>query len=385
MNAPKKVVIAGYARSPFTPAMKGELAHITPIDLAAQTVSGLIQKSGVNPELIEDLKLGCAFPEAEQGMNMARLVVFQAGLPEKIAGNVVNRFCGSSMQTIHDAAGAIAFGSAECIIAAGVESMSVIPMGGHNPVMDADLYEKMPGAYIAMGNTAENVAHKFGVTRDEQEEFALRSQFNAAAAKKDGRLTAEIVPITLKDGTVISEDSCPRETSKEKMATLKPAFESDGTVTAATSSPLTDGASAVLICSEDFAKRHGLTIMAEIVAAAVEGCDPTIMGMGPVNASRKALAQAGITADQLDVIEVNEAFAAQAVACLKELHIEFDRVNKNGGAIALGHPLGASGARITGSVAQQLHDGGGEYGLSTMCIGGGQGITTVLKKYSPSV
>lgn len=383
MNQPKKVVIAGYARSPFAPA-RGDLSKISPVDLVAQTITGLIQKSGVQPGLIEDLKLGCAFPEAEQGMNMARLAVLAAGLPDTIAGNVVNRFCGSSMETIHNAAGAIAFGSAECVIAAGVESMSIVPMGGHNPVLDADLYQKMPGAYIGMGNTAENIARQFDISRDAQEEFALRSQFNAAAAKKAGAFDAEIVPIVLKDGTVVSEDSCPRATSKEKMAALRPVFEADGSVTAATSSPLTDGASAVLVCSEDFAKRHGLTIMAEVVAAAVEGCDPTIMGMGPVNSTRKALAQAGITTDRLDVVEINEAFAAQALACLDKLQIEFDRVNKNGGAIALGHPLGASGARITGSVAQQLHDGGGEYGLATMCIGGGQGISTVLKKYTPT-
>jgi acetyl-CoA acyltransferase len=380
MNGAKKVVIAGYVRSPFTPANKGALNDVRADDLVAQTVQGLIKKTGVDPKLIEDLKVGCAFPEAEQGLNLARLTVLLAGLPQDIPGATINRFCGSSMQAIHDAAGMIATGMADAVIAAGVESMSHIPMGGFNPSPNMDLYNKMPGAYMGMGETAENVAAKYNITRQEQEEFSLSSQFKAAAAKKAGKFEDEIVPIVKKDGTVVSEDGCPRpESTAEGLAKLKPAFKADGSVTAGTSSPLTDGASAVLVCSADFAKKHGLTVLAEVESFAVTGVDPAIMGIGPVSAAQKALKKAGISVKDLDVVELNEAFAAQSVACVKELGLDADKVNKNGGAIALGHPLGASGARITGEAAKILHDEGKDYALATMCIGGGQGIATVLK------
>jgi acetyl-CoA acyltransferase len=382
MTESRKVVIAGYARSPFTPAGKGALKDVRADELVTQVVKGLIAKTGVKPELIDDLKLGCAFPEGEQGFNMARLVVLNAGLPQSIGGATTNRFCGSSMQTIHDAAGAIAMGMADAVIAAGVESMSRVPMGGFNPMPNPALAKKEPGAYMSMGETAENVASRFGVSRQEQEEFSLRSQFKTAAAKKAGKFEKEIVPVENR-GARVTEDGCPRpDSTLEGLAKLKTAFKQDGTVTAATSSPVTDGAAAVLVCSEAFALKHGLEILAEVKSFAVAGCDPTIMGMGPVEATKKALSKAGLEMKDIDIVEINEAFASQSVACLKELGIPEEKANLHGGAIALGHPLGATGARITGKAAALLKEEGKEYALATQCIGGGQGIATILKKYS---
>lgn len=383
MTESKKVVIAGYVRSPFTPANKGDLRDVRADDLVAQTVKGLIKKTGVDPALIEDLKLGVAFPEGEQGLNVARNVVFLAGLPQEIPAVTINRFCGSSMQAIQDAAGQIANGMADAVIAAGVESMTRVPMGGFNPSPNPELYKAYPDAYIAMGETAENVAKKYNISREDQEQFSLSSQFKAAAAKKNGHFEGEIVPIVKKDGTVVSEDGCPRpESTAEGLAKLKPAFDANGSVTAGTSSPITDGASAVLVCSEEFAQKHGLTILAEVQSYAVTGVDPATMGMGPVSATEKALKKAGVAVNDVDIVELNEAFSAQAVAVARELGLDAEKVNKDGGAIALGHPLGASGARITGKAAQLLHDDPkAETAVAAMCIGGGQGIATVLKKY----
>lgn len=377
----RNVVIAGYVRSPFTPAGKGELSSIRADDLAAQTVKGLIEKTGVDPNKIDDLKLGCAFPEAEQGYNMARNVIFLAGLPKEIPAVTTNRFCGSSMQTIHDAVGMISSGMADAVICAGVESMSHIPMGGFNPMINPRLYREYPQAFMSMGETAENVAEKFKVSREAQEEFGVLSQQKTAAAKKLDAFRDEIVAITLPNGKKVTEDSCPRpETTLASVKKLKPAFKGvGGTVTAATSSPLTDGASAVLVCSEEFAKENGLTVLAVIKSFAISGCDPDIMGIGPVQSMQKAMEKAGITADQIDILEINEAFAVQAKACIDELGIPVEKVNKEGGAIAIGHPLGASGARITGKAAQLLHKEGARYAASTMCIGGGQGIATILE------
>jgi acetyl-CoA acyltransferase len=285
------------------------------------------------------------------------------------------------MQAVHDAAGAIAMGMADAVIAAGVESMSRVPMGGFNPSPNPQLYEEFPAAYMSMGETAENVADRLNISREEQEKFSLASQFKTAAAKKDKKFANEIVPISKGKGRVVAEDGCPRpDTTMEGLAKLKPAFKQAGSVTAGTSSPVTDGAAAVLVCSEEFAKKHGLTVLAEIASFAVSGLDPEIMGMGPVHATKKALEKAGLKIGDMDIIELNEAFASQSVACMKELGIDPDKVNRHGGAIALGHPLGASGARITGKAAQMLHDEGKEYALATMCIGGGQGIATILKR-----
>ena len=387
MTESKKVVIAGYVRSPFTPATRGELADVRADDLTAQTVLGLVKKTGVDPKLVDDLKLGCAMPEGEQGLNMARLVVLRAGLPEEIGGVTINRFCGSSMQAIHDAAGAISMGMSDAIICAGVESMSRVPMGGFNPQPNPQLYKDVPGAYMGMGETAENVAKKYNVSREDQDAFSLKSQFKTAAAKKAGKYDNEIVPITRPNGQTVTEDGCPRpESTLEGLAKLKPAFLQGGSVTAATSSPLTDGAAAVLVCSEEFAKKHGLEILAEVSSFAVAGLNPEIMGVGPVPATEKAMAKAGITMKDVAIVEMNEAFAAQSLASQRALGIDDEKLNKHGGAIAIGHPLGATGARITGKAAQLLHDEGkdGDYAVSTQCIGAGQGIATVLKKYTPT-
>ncbi|ROR34110.1 thiolase family protein [Inmirania thermothiophila] len=373
------IVIAAYVRSPFHFARKGALARVRPDDLAAQVVRGLIERTGVDPATIEDLQLGCAFPEGEQGLNLGRLVALLADLPLAVGGVTVNRFCGSSMQAIHNAAGAIALGAGEAYICAGVESMTRVPMMGFNPLPNPGLRERMPGAYMGMGETAENLARKYGIPRDEQEAFAVESHRRAAAARAEGRFADEIVPIEGPDGTV-TEDGCIRpDTSLEALAGLAPAFMADGTVTAGTSSPLTDGASATLVCSAAYAERHGLEPLARIRSFAVAGCAPEIMGIGPVLATRKALERAGLELEQIDVVELNEAFAAQVLACLRELPIPSERLNIDGGAIALGHPLGATGARITGKAAALLRRTGGRYALATQCIGGGQGIATILE------
>ncbi len=373
-------VIAGYARSPFTFAQKGALRSVRPDDLAATVVRGLVQRLGLPPDTIEDLILGCAFPEAEQGFNLARLVGLAAGLPQSVGGVTVNRFCGSSMEAIHIAAGRVALGAGDAFLCAGVESMSRVPMTGFNPMPNPRLAAEIPGAYMPMGETAENVARKWQISRAAQEEFALASQQKAAAAQAAGHFTAEIVPIPARSGEV-AQDGCIRpETTRETLAGLKLAFDQAGSVTAGTSSPLTDGAAAVLVCSEAYAARHGLTPLARIAAVAVAGCAPELMGIGPVAASRKALARAGITIADIGVVELNEAFASQSLACIRDLSLAPDTVNLDGGAIALGHPLGATGARITGKAAALLARQGARYALATQCIGGGQGIATVLER-----
>jgi acetyl-CoA acyltransferase len=375
----KNVVIAGYCRSPFTPAGKGNLAKVRPDDLAAQVVKGLVSKTGVNANDIEDLILGCAFPEGEQGLNVARLIVFLAGLPNSIAGMTLNRFCGSSMQAIHIAVGAIQMNAGDVFICAGVESMSRIPMGGYNYMPNPALYETFPQAYISMGDTAENLAVKYQIDRKTQEAFALDSQKKAFAAQQNGKFDDEIVPIVSKYGTV-DKDGCLRpDSTPEGLASLNPAFQATGTVTAGTSSPLTDGAAAVLVCSEDYADNHKLPKLARIMSFAVSGCAPEIMGIGPVVATQKALQRAGLSLADIDIVELNEAFASQSLAVLKELPIPADKLNLDGGAIALGHPLGATGARITGKAASLLQREHKRYALATQCIGGGQGIATILE------
>jgi acetyl-CoA acyltransferase len=370
-------VIAGYVRSPFTQATKGALARVRPDDLAAEVVLALIKKTGVNPADIEDLMLGCAFPEGEQGFNLGRIVVQLAGLPMEVAGVTVNRWCGSSMEAIHMAAGNIAAGKGEVFIAAGVESMSRIPMAGFNPLPNPALYQKMPAAYMSMGLTAENLARQFKIDRNAQEAFALASHAKAAAADMSG----EIVGITTKDGLVNKDGTIRANSTPEDLAKLAPVFDAKGTVTAATSSPLTDGAAAVLVVSEDYAKKHTLPILARIKSMAVAGLDPAVMGLGPIYAAKKALARAGLSVKDLDIIEINEAFAAQSIPCCQELGFDMKKVNIEGGAIALGHPLGASGARITGKAALLLaRDKKTKYALATACIGGGQGIATILEK-----
>ncbi|MBT3357563.1 MAG: thiolase family protein [Euryarchaeota archaeon] len=373
-------VIAGYARSPFTPARRGELARTRPDDIAAEVIDGLLKKSKLNPSLVEDLIVGTAFPEAEQGFNMARMITFLTDLPETVPGVTINRFCGSSMQAIHDAAGRIAMGAGECFIAGGIESMTRIPMTGFNPMPNPRLLEEAPGAFTSMGITAENLAVKYGIDRTAQEAFAIESHARASAAREAGKFSDEIIEISAKSG-VIDSDGCIRPgTDAKTLGKLRPAFDVDGTVTAGTSSPLTDGAAFVVVCTEEFALANGLTPLAKIASIAVSGCSPEIMGIGPVEATRKALDRAGLSLGDIDIIELNEAFAAQSLAVIEELGLDQSKINIDGGAIALGHPLGASGARITGKVASLLVREGATHALATMCIGGGQGIATILSK-----
>lgn len=369
------IVIAGYKRTPFTLAKRGGLARVRPDDLAVAAVQGLLNQTGVDAVAVEDLILGCAFPEGEQGFNMARMVALLAGLPQSVGGVTVNRFCGSSMQAIHQAAGSIMMGAGEAFICAGVESMTRIPMTGFNPMPNPRLVEQVPGAYMSMGETAENLARQYQISRSEQEQFALTSQQRAAQAQKAGKLADEIVEVA-----GVQVDGCIRtETTLEGLADLQPAFDQHGSVTAGTSSPLTDGAAAVLVCSESFAESNGLTKLAKIRSIAISGCAPEIMGIGPVLSSRKALQRAGLNMSDMDIVELNEAFAAQSLACIRDLELDPAKVNIDGGAIALGHPLGASGARITGKAAALLKREGKRFALATQCIGGGQGIATVLE------
>lgn len=368
-------VIAGFARSPFTPAHKGALARVRPDDFAAQTIRGLIERTGVNVNDVEDLIVGCAFPEGEQGYNIGRMLVFLSGLPDTVSGSTINRWCGSSMEAVHMAAGRIATGSGEVFICAGVESMTRIPMGGYNLLPNPDLYQQRPGTYLSMGLTAENLAKKYNISRTAQEEFAVKSHQKAAAAD----VGEEIVPIRTKGGVVDKDGTVRPDTSMEALAGLKTAFDANGTVTAGTSSPLTDGAAAVLVVSEDYAKKHNLPILARIRSMAVAGLEPEVMGLGPVHAGKKALERAGLALDDMSLVEMNEAFAAQVLACVQELGLDTEKLNLEGGAVALGHPLGASGARITGKAAKLLKKNGGKYALATACIGGGMGIATVLE------
>ncbi len=375
-----KAVISAYARSPFHFAKKGALAEVRPDTLAAGVVKGLLQRTDLDPALLEDIILGCAYPEASQGNNLARIVGLLAGLPHEVGGMTVNRFCGSSMQAVHIAAAQIEAGMGDAFLCVGVESMTAVPQGGFNfspsPQLLADT-----DAYISMGETAENVAQRWNVSRADQETFAVESHRKAAAARAEGRLAGEIVPVRLASGDIVDADGCIRpSTSAEALANLKPAFRPDGVVTAGTSSPLTDGAAVVLVTSDAFAARHGLQALARIRSFATVGVDPAVMGIGPIPATRKALARAGLSAADLDVIEINEAFSSQALACIRDLGLDPAKINLDGGGLSIGHPLGATGARITGKAASLLLREKGRYALATQCIGGGQGIATILER-----
>ena len=372
------VVLCGYKRSPFTFANKGALAKTRPDDMAAEVIKALIAETGANADDIEDVLMGCAFPEAEQGFNLGKIVAQLAGLPNSVAGVTINRFCGSSMTSIQMAAGYIQMGAGDLFICAGVESMSRIPMGGFNPMPNPAMMKEdvCPAAYIGMGETAENLAKKYDISRVQQEEFAVASQDKAAKAQKDGHFKDEIVTVN-----GVDQDGTIREgTTLEALAGLKLAFDKDGTVTAGTASPLTDGAAAVLVASEEYAKKNDLPILARIKSVAVAGCDASIMGIGPVPATQKALERAGLKIDDIDIAELNEAFAAQSLSVLHDLNLPVEKVNLDGGAIAMGHPLGASGARITGKLASLMQREDKKIGLATMCIGGGQGTAIILEK-----
>ena len=372
-------VIAGYTRSPFTVSFKGGLKSVRPEDMLSQVIKSLISSVNLNKDDIEDVIVGCAFPEGEQGFNIGKVVTFMCDLPRSVAGMTVNRWCGSSMQSIHNAAGSIAMGSGKVFICAGVESMTRVPMLGFNPMPHPDLLEQNPNVYLSMGVTAENVAKKYNIDRTQQQEFAISSHEKANNADTNGKFEDEITIIKDKKVDVMKDGGIRPGTNQEVLSGLKLAFDNNGTVTAGTSSPLTDGAAATLICEEEYAKSNNLEILARIKSTAVNGCEPEVMGLGPIGATKKALSRAGLKSSDLDIIELNEAFASQSLACVKDLELDEKSVNIDGGAIALGHPLGATGARITGKAAQLLKREGKKFALATQCIGLGQGIATVLE------
>ena len=373
-----KAVIIDGVRSPI--GTKGSaLVGMRPDEIAGQVIKGLLDR---NKELdintIEDVSLGCAFPEGPTGMLVARGAALLAGIPETAAANVINRYCGSAMTSLHMISSAIEAGDTEVGIAGGVEDMFSIPQGGFAPDFNVQLAEE--DYYISMGEGAELLADKLDISRKEQEEFCYNSHNRAVAAQEEGKFDNEIIPITLENGTVFDKDSGPRVPNKEKIESLNPAFKADGTVTAATSSPFSIGASAMLITSEAYAKEHGLKIRAYIEGRAVAGVNWKMFGSGPVPATAKALKNTGMSIEDIDVMEINEAFAAQALYCVKEANWDLDKVNLNGGAIALGHPLGISGTRIITTLLNVMEQQDKSVGLATMCVGTGQGITTIIKR-----
>jgi acetyl-CoA acyltransferase len=369
-------VIAGFARSPFTMANKGALINTKPVNLLSEIIKKLIINSKINPSKIEDVIVGCAFQVGEQCFNIGRLATLMSNLDVKIPGMTIDRWCGSSMEAIHIAAGKISMGSGKVFICAGVESMTRVKTGFDSlPYPFTEDQNNNPHLYLSMGITAENVAKKYNISRQEQQEFAIKSHEKAYMAQKNGKFNNEIIKI---DNCKIDENIRPNSTM-EKLNSLKLAFDQNGTVTAATSSPLTDGAAATLICEENFAKENNLEIFGRIVSTAVEGCDPNLMGLGPISASKKALERAKLTINEIDIVELNEAFASQSLACIKDLEIDPNKVNLDGGALALGHPLGATGARITGKAASLLKRENKNYALATQCIGLGMGIATIIK------
>tara|TARA_Y100000294_G_scaffold79102_1_gene74412 strand:+ start:2502 stop:3629 length:1128 start_codon:yes stop_codon:yes gene_type:complete len=371
-------VIIDAVRSPIG-VKNGNLVGIRPDDLTAQVVKGLLNRNEkVAPEIIEDLILGCAFPEGPQGMLMAKGAAILAGLPETVSGAVVNRFCGSSMDAVHQVSSRIETGDMTVGIAAGVEDMFSIPMGGFNPDFHPQLAEQE--YYIGMGETAEILAEEGHIPRTDQEDFSIGSHQKALDAWANGRFDNEIIPIDVYGEATVEKDEGPREPDLEKIKSLNPAFLENGTITPATSSPISIGASAVLITSRKFAEDNGLTIRSDISSRSVTGVDWRKMGMGPLPATEKALKQAGLTMDNVDVIELNEAFAAQSLYVIQQGNWDQSKINLNGGAIALGHPLGCSGARIITTLLNVMEQQDAKTGLATMCIGTGQGIATILER-----
>ncbi len=374
-----KAVIVDWVRSPFHRAHKGAMSTFRPDEILGQVTKSLLSRNSMSPDSVDDILVGCAYPEGEQGYNIGRLSVFLGGLPNTVPGATLNRLCGSSMQAILTAAAHIEVGWGECFICSGVESMSRVQRRGFNWSPHPELEQNYPDAYVNMGITAENVAEKWAITREEQEQFALESHYKASTASKSGFFNDEICSIVGTD-SVVDSDGCIRpETNIESMSKLKPAFIEQGTVTAATSSPLTDGAVSMLVCSESFAKSHGLEPIARIISGAVVGCSPELMGIGPIEATNIALSRANWDIDSVEIFEINEAFSSQSLAVIRELKIDPNKVNIDGGALALGHPLGASGARITGKAASLIKRTGAQRALATMCIGGGMGIAIALE------
>lgn len=388
----REAVIVSAVRTAVGKAPRGALRSVHPTDLAATVIKAAVERApGLEPKEIDDVILGCAMPEAEQGLNMARIALLRAGLPTDVPGQTVNRFCASGLQTIALAAQQVMSGMGDAIIAGGVESMSAVPMGGHHFAPNPAMAEMSPDVYLGMGLTAENVAKRYEVSREEQDAFALRSHRRAIAAIDAGLFNEEIVPIEVeqvwfengkvqRSTTVFDTDEGPRrDTSAEALAKLKPVFAVNGTVTAGNASQTSDGAAAVIVMSREKADALGLKPLARFVSFAVAGVPPEIMGIGPVAAVPKALKLAGLTIDQIDLIELNEAFAAQAIAVIRALELDEEKVNVNGGAIALGHPLGCTGAKLTVQILHELRRRGGRYGLITMCIGGGMGAAGIVE------
>ncbi len=399
-----EAVIVSTARSPIGRANKGSMVDLRPDDLAATIVRAALEKvPQLDPATVEDLMIGCAQPAGEQGYNLGRVVAILAGM-EDVPGTTVNRYCSSSLQTIRMAAHAIKSGEGDVFVAAGVECVSRFDKGRSdgNPGTTNDRFadarsrtkerqdagaptwtpgEGLPDVYIAMGQTAENVVQAEGVTREEMDEFAARSQQRAVESQHNGFFEREIIPVTLPDGTIVAKDDGPREgTTVEKLAQLKPVFRPDGSVTAGNACPLNDGAAAVIVMSDTRAEQLGITPLARVVSSGVSGLNPEIMGLGPIGASRMALERAGLTIDDIDLVEINEAFAAQVIPSAKHLNIPMEKLNVHGGGIALGHPFGMTGARIMTTLLNGLEDGGGRYGLETMCVGGGQGMAMIVER-----
>ncbi len=384
-------ILAAY-RTPCCRAKKGKLKDVRPDDLAAIAIKGLLERSGIDPHDVEDIIIGCAFPEGEQGMNFARIAALKAGMPVEVPAQTVNRFCSSGLQTIATAAERIMAGFADCIIAGGAESMSMIPMGGSKYSANPGLVAGWPEAYASMGITAELVADKYGVCREEQDAFAAASHAKAAAAIAAGKFRDEIIPVEVENCILVNgkmtrrteqvdiDDGVRSDTTAAALAGLKPVFKAAGTVTAGSSSQMSDGAAAVLVVSEEYLNRVGKKALARFVAFAVKGVAPELMGIGPVAAIPAALKLAGLTLDDIGLIELNEAFAAQAIACIRELGLDPSKVNVNGGAIALGHPLGCTGAKLTAGILQEMQRTGTRYGMVSMCIGGGMGAAGIFEK-----
>ena len=370
-------VIIGAKRSPIG-IKNGQMVGIRPDDLASQVVKGLLDSVKVNPADINDLILGCAFPEGPQGMLMAKGVAILSGLPETVGGSVVNRFCGSSMDALHQISLKVESGEIDLGIALGVEDMFSVPMGGFNPDFHPKLAEQE--YYIGMGETAENLASEGDITRDEQEEFAINSHKKALDAWDNGRFSNEIVPVDIYGKYTVDRDEGPREPNLEKIKSLGPAFLENGTITAATSSPISIGASAILISSKDYAEKNSHKIKATIRGRSVVGVDWRRMGIGPLPATEKVLKYSEMTMQDIDAIELNEAFSAQALYVINKGRWDLEKINQNGGSIALGHPLGCSGARIITTLLNVMEQNNSRTGLATMCIGTGQGIATILER-----
>jgi acetyl-CoA acyltransferase len=392
MSKDREAVFVSAVRTAVGRGKKGTLAFTRPDDLAALILVEALKRARVDPALVEDVILGCAMPEAEQGLNLARMSALLAGLPESVPGVTVNRFCASGLQAVAMGAQEIQTGMAEVVVVGGAESMSLIPMGGHKSAVNIRLLDSRPGAYLGMGHTAERLAEKYSISRQEGDQFALESHQKAAAAQARGAFKDEIVSVPVRvdklNGVKLSStthqfdvDELVRgDASIEQMGSLKPSFKTDGSVTPGNSSPLSDGAAALVMTSRAKAEELGLEILGRFVAYAVAGVPPEIMGIGPVKAVPKVLQVAGRSFKDLSVVELNEAFAAQSLAVLKELsEIDRSKVNPNGGAIALGHPLGCTGAKLTVSILHELRRRGGGLGLVTMCIGGGQGAAGLIE------